>query len=421
MTLRNPDFSLPAGIRTALWLIFAGYVVYVASMHIGGYERAARGERPWYTDFTHAYAGSLLVRYMPAENLYRDPVFVRAMQEAARVAYGPALSERHARSINFAPWMYPPPFILAIAPLAFMPYLLAWFVWIGVTAVPYLAAMRAILPGVSAWRGAWPFALAAPTTFSNLMYGQTGFLSAGLIGFGLTQLQRRPLLAGLFIGLASIKPHLGLLIPVALAAGGHWRAFGAATLTTLGLILASALVYGLEPWYATLGSIDFYVQGFELGGYGMLAMTSVLSTVRVPGGSVEAMWAAQHAATAAMAVLVAWVWWRGRTCAGSLGLQSAILCFAAPLAVPAVYVYDLALLVPGAAWLWCDFRARGAAGWEKGVLVVAMAAPMFVYEFAKVSGVQLGAVGVVALLVLAVRRFRGWKASDTAAAQAVGA
>jgi len=83
MTLRNPDFSLPAGIRTALWLIFAGYVAYVASMHIGGYERAARGERPWYTDFTHTYAGSLLVRYMPAATC-RPKIFTAIRYSCAR-------------------------------------------------------------------------------------------------------------------------------------------------------------------------------------------------------------------------------------------------------------------------------------------------------------------------------------------------
>lgn len=403
MMPRTPDLSPPVGIRAVLWLIFAGYVAYVASMHVDGYERAARGERPWYTDFTHTYAGSLLVRHMPAENLYRDEIFVRAMQQAARIAYGPKLSERQARAVNFAPWMYPPPFILVVAPLAYLPYLLAYLAWIGATLVPYLAALRAILPG-GAWRTAWPFALAAPTTYSNFMYGQTGFLSAGLIGLGLALLRSRPLLAGVFIGLASVKPHLGLLVPVALAAGGHWRTFGTATATTLGLIVASAVAYGMEPWYATIGSMDFYIQGFELGGYNLLAMTSVLATVRMAGGSAAAMWLAQNLATAAMLALVAWVWWRGRRQPDLLGLQCAILCFGAPLAVPMVYVYDLAVLVPGAAWLWSDFRRRGASAWEKGVFAAAMAAPMFVYEFAKLSGVQLGAVGVLALLVLAVRR-----------------
>lgn len=401
MQLRTPDSPLSTFVRTALWLIFAAYLAYVASMHFGGYARAARGERPWYTDFTHTYAASLLLRSHPAEDLYRDRIFSRGMQDAARIAFGPGLSDAQARSINFAPWMYPPPFIFVVAPLAFMPYLLAWLAWIVVTAVPYLTAMRAILRD----RLAWPFALAAPATYSNLMYGQTGFLSAGLIGLGLAQLQRRPVIAGLLIGLASVKPHLGLLIPVALAAGGYWKTFGAAAVTTVALMVASALAYGMEPWYATLGSIDFYVEGFAVGGYNMLAMTSVLSTVRVAGGSVAAMWAGQHFATAAMVALVAWVWWRGRRRPDALGLQCAVLCFAAPLAVPMVYVYDLAILVPGAAWLWSDFRARGAKRWEIATLVAAVAAPMFVYEFAKISGVQLGAVAVAALLALALHRY----------------
>jgi len=414
MPNRLPDSPLAKAVRLVLWLIFAGYLAYVASMHYGGYAAAARGERPWYTDFTHTYAASLLLRTQPADNLYRDRIFARSMQDAAHVAFGPELTHAQARSINFAPWMYPPTFILVVAPLAFLPYLAAWLSWIAVTAIPYLAAIRSILRD----RLAAPFALAAPATYSNLMYGQTGFLSAGLIGLGLAQLARRPLLAGVFIGLASVKPHLGLLLPVALAAGGHWRSFGAAALTTVALMLASAVVYGMEPWYATLGSIDFYVEGFAVGGYNMLAMTSVLSTVRMAGGSVEAMWSAQHLATASMIALVAWVWWRGRRSPESLGLRSAVLCFAAPLAVPMVYVYDLAILVPGAAWLWSDFRARGAARWEIATFVAAMAAPMFVYEFAKLSGVQLGAVGVVALLALALRRLGRRPASIPAAAVA---
>lgn len=59
-------------------------------------------------------------------------------------------------------------------------------------AVPFLAAIRTIIRGPAAL----PFAL-----------------FAGLIG------------------LASVKPHLGILIPLALIAGGYWRAFAAAPLT----------------------------------------------------------------------------------------------------------------------------------------------------------------------------------------------
>lgn len=410
MPARPTTSSLSLPVRILLYIIFAGYVAYVASMFYGGYVAAENGQRPWYTDFTHTYAASLLIQQLPAEYLYDDQTFMKAMYLAAEAAFGPGLSWGQSSAINFAPWMYPPTFILVIAPLAYLPYLLAYLGWIAVTAVPYLAAMRSILNTSSAW----PFALALPTTYSNLMYGQTGLLSAGMIGLGLVLLRQRPWLAGVLIGLASVKPHLGLLIPLALMAGGYWRTFASATATVLFMIAASMLVYGMEPWYATLGSIDFYLEGFKVGGYNLYTMTSVLSAVRIAGGSIEAMWAAQNVSLALMAALVAWIWWQGRNLPHALGLQYAILCFATPLAIPMVYVYDLAILAPGAAWLWCDLRAHSARKWEITLLVLALAWPMFSYEFASYTGIQLGALSPAILLALALRRWLQQNAPSSA-------
>lgn len=406
MGFQAGDSQLSKSLALILWAVFAAYLAYVASMFIGGYRAAAAGGIPWYTDFTQTYAVSLVVREIGAIYLFADePVFL-AIVDTARLAYGPELSARQALAAGTvaSPWMYPPSFIFLIAPLAFMPYLLAYLSWIAATAIPYLAAMRQILGDGAAWRNAWPIALASPTTFSNLMYGQTGLLSAGLIGLGLHLIKPHPLLAGVFIGLASVKPHLGLLIPIALAAGGHWRVFAAASATTLGLAAASAFVYGLAPWAATLDSLDYYAEGFAVGGYSLLPMTSVLSTVRLPGGSATAMWMAQGIATVAVAVLVAAVWWQGRRRPESLGLQAAILCFATPLALPACYVYDLALLMPGVAWLWLDLCRRGGRRREYAGLIFALAVPMFSYELARVSGIQIGAASPLGLLLLALYR-----------------
>ena len=44
----------------------------------------------------------------------------------------------------------------------------------------------------------------------------------------LLQLEARPLLAGLLLGLLTYKPHFGLLFPIALMFGGYWRALFAA-------------------------------------------------------------------------------------------------------------------------------------------------------------------------------------------------
>jgi len=56
-------------------------------------------------------------------------------------------------------------------------------------------------------------------------------LTAALAGAALLSLERRPILAGVFIGLLAIKPHLALLFPVALIAIGAWRTLLAAAVT----------------------------------------------------------------------------------------------------------------------------------------------------------------------------------------------
>lgn len=385
-----------------MWGIAFCYALFITWTLAAGYRAAARGDMPLYTDFTPTYAASLLVRTQPAENLYIPRFMAAAGRDAARAKYGD-ITPQQAHGVGFAPWMYPPTFILLIAPLAYLPYLLAWFVWLGVTALPYLAAIRRIVPGALAW----PFALAAPPVFFNVMYGQTGFLSAGLIGLGLALLGPRPLVGGILIGLASVKPHFGVLIPLALIAGGHWRAFGAATLTVIATIVASVLAFGDDPWFAFIGTSLFHLQGFAAGAFNWVPMTTVLASVRMAGASLEFAWAAQYVSAALMAAMVIWAWWRGRARPDTLGLQAAILCLATPLAVPMAYLYDLVLIVLAAAWLWVDLHARGATRWAYALLLVPLGAVLAVKAVAATFGIQIGAVLVAILLGLALQRYRG--------------
>jgi len=57
------------------------------------------------------------------------------------------------------------------------------------------------------------------------------------------------------LGLLCYKPHLALLVPVALAAGGHWRAFGAAAVTVAVVVGLSVALFGVEPWRAYLAEL----------------------------------------------------------------------------------------------------------------------------------------------------------------------
>lgn len=383
-----------------LWAVAACYAAFIAWKLAGGYADAARGAPPLYTDYTPTYAASMLMREVPAEYVYLQRAMSEAGKEAARAMYG-EITTAQARGVGFAPFMYPPTFLFAIAPLAYLPYLLSWFAWLGMTALPYLAAIRQILPG----RLAWPFALAMPPVFYNVIFGQTGFLTAGLIGLGLTLLQRSPVWAGVLIGLASVKPHFGILIPIALMAGGHWRAFGSASITVIAMILGSALVFGDEPWFAFIGTSLFHLGGFGAGAYSFRSMTTVLSAMRMSGASIELAWLAQHAMSIAMVSLVAWVWWRGRTHENTRDLQAAVLCLATPLAIPMAYHYDLVLIVPAIAWIWRDMWQDVAPPWEKHALLGTSAALLSIPTFADTFAVQVGPVLLMLILGLAFRRY----------------
>ncbi len=65
---------------------------------------------------------------------------------------------------------------------------------------------------------------------------------------GLSQVDRRPLLAGLLLGLATMKPQLGLLLPVLLLAQRQWRVMAMAVLIALLLIGVSMALDGVAVW-----------------------------------------------------------------------------------------------------------------------------------------------------------------------------
>ena len=149
------------------------------------------------------------------------------LQDRASEAYLPqlALAAQAAHVPEhevYLPWFYPPQVFFLFAPLAALPYLPAFFLWIGASLLGLAASLRALAPNIPA---VW-LLLASPGLFWILRFGQTGVLAAALMGGAIYFLARgRPLPAGVLIGLLTFKPHLGLLLPFVLIAGREWRAF----------------------------------------------------------------------------------------------------------------------------------------------------------------------------------------------------
>jgi arabinofuranan 3-O-arabinosyltransferase len=241
-------------------------------------------------------------------------------------------------------WHYPPTFLFAAAPLAALPYLVAWALWLAITMPAYVVAVRAIIGE----RIGIVLALGFPGVLWNISVGQNGFLTAALIAGTLVCLQRRPLLAGVCLGLLTYKPQFGLLFPVILAFDQRWRVILAASATAAVLMAASVLAFGMESWHAFFEWLPVTSNAvFAEGRAGLLKLQSLLGMVRWLGGSMAAAWLAQGLLVAGALILLVWLW-RQRV---RYEIKAAALAVAAMLATPYLYIYDFPVLAIPLAFL----------------------------------------------------------------------
>src|SRR5207302_7374316 len=149
------------------------------------------------------------------------------------------------------------------AVLAQLPYLVAFVLFEGAALALYLFVACRILGDRSV--AALIVLCAFPMVFWNIGLGQNAFLTAGLFGAATLLVDRRPIPAGLLFGALCYKPQFGLLVPLALAAGGQWRAFVAAGAAVTGLALASLALFGAETWQAFFATVGGSHATYESG------------------------------------------------------------------------------------------------------------------------------------------------------------
>jgi hypothetical protein len=240
--------------------------------------------------------------------------------------------------------------------------------------------------------------LAFPAAFWTLGLGQNSFLTAALFGAGTLGIDRRPILAGICFGALCYKPHFALLAPVALLAGCHWRALGAFLGSAAALCGLSLIVFGWKTWQgylaAAAGSHATYASGrINFGG-----LITPFGGVMLAGGTPNAAYMAQAAATLGAGLLVAFVWRRGLP----LPIRAATLAAATLVAVPVALIYDLMLAAVAAAWLVRD--PAGLARWERVALAALFVLSMIPPGLAEAWHVPAGPIVALALLALVAKR-----------------
>ena len=385
------------GLRSGEWLTPArarGYsliLLGICTLAIAGWIAASdglidRNGKPLGTDFSNVYAaGSLTWQGRPAEAY--QPALQHAEEQAV---FG-------GREVPFYGWLYPPFFFSVAFLVASLPYAWGLAIWLAASLAAYLAAMRAILPRPETLL----IAAAFPAVFINIGHGQNGFLTAALLGGALHWLDRRPWLAGVLIGLLAYKPQFGVLIPVALLAGGRWSTIGAAVATIAALLAVSFVTLGGGVWHAFADSMTFtQTVVLEQGGIGWEKIQSVFSAMRMWGVGVHLAYAVQIALALMLAASLAWLWRSN----AAFELKASALATASLLATPYVLDYDLVALAVGIVFFVRHGLSRGFRTFEISLLAAAWIVPLLSRGVAGATGIPLGLVVLLAFYVFTLRR-----------------
>ena len=228
----------------------------------------------------------------------------------------------------------------------------------------------------------------APPVMLVALVGQTSFFVGGLALAGLSRLRADAIGAGILLGLAAtIKPTLLILAPLALLAGGHYRALAAAGASSVAVILVSILGFGLDPWLAWIEAIPRFQAVF-------MAEQSLVRTAVTPYALAARFGVASPLVLilcgGAALVAVVLVFRRSEDVAA----RSVALLGGALIATPYAMNYELALLAPAVMSLSLN-RWRDA--------IVPMLFSISLFATASVAGLAL---------VYAVFVARGLRPSD---------
>ncbi len=323
-------------------------------------------------------------------------------------AYKALLKTWFAPATTFTNLSYPPSLLPWLTPLAALPYGLAFALWLGLGTIAFVYAcvgrwpQRADLPLTAAL-------LISPVLISNLVFGQITLFVTLLFVAAMRMLPVRPVLAGILIGFMTLKPQLGVLLPLFLLAIGAWRTMFAAGVTALSLGAFSIALFGLGPWHAYLTDTaqlqwQYILAMNDFYAIHMTTPYAALWTLGVPVPlALKGQWLIS-AAIAVTTVLVA----RSRA---EWPLKVAILGLGTVMAVPYLLAHDLALPLAALVWYWTARRDAPAAV-ELGLIGTLWMLPFPLTFLMQYWGIPATEMALAAVYVMLAGRALGWSQFD---------
>jgi hypothetical protein len=405
-----------------LWAIGLVGALFIGAMVVAFPSRGGFGN-----DLMPSYAAGVLINEGRGDELFNPYTVTRIVRQTWAATYTEPLDP--ART---APWLNPPFYALAFAPLARLPYARALGVWVTINAalaVVATALLVRLLPRGTPWsvKGLVPLGLVTAFPFVQVVtHQQNTFVSLTILAaacglamramdgrrFTATARVRYAWVCGAVAGLMFFKPQLGLGMVTALGVIVGFRAVlgAAATGAVLVLIGETVIPGSTVNFIYQLPAALAVVQ--EKSGYPWSRQATLMAFWRtlLQGADaagptwpiVRMLWAVSVAGVMAMLAITArWVRTASgnhRPAAAQRWLAVAVACV--PLVMPYYMDYDLLLLVAAATlfagavlhagelsradrrlawawaglWAWLLFQPTVAGGWRVNGTVVVIAA-----------------------------------------------
>lgn len=192
------------------------------------------------------------------------------------------------------------------------------------------------------WRIALPLSFGFTGLWVAFSFGQISPVIAGLYLIAFASFHRHALTAGTALALATVKPHLGFLVPLYLLLRNHLSVILWASVLSLLLVAASLYLHGTDLWLTYLQTI--YRPFERLALFQTVVPTSMISMyagLRLAG--VDALVASAGHALIALVTLVGFLRILRTSCDPELPFAAMIL--ATLVILPHAYSYDLVLLI----------------------------------------------------------------------------
>jgi len=332
-------------------------------------------------DFINLWSAGRLLLEQRVDEIYRSAALQAYQESMAGLGIGLRL------------WVYPPYSLFLAAPFGLLDYYPALVLWTVMgLGMLYFGARQF---GFSQFETL--VILVSPATQLCIDNGQTGNFAAGLLLLCLAP-ARRGLLAPLAAGVLTIKPQLGILLPLYWLLQRRWRDIVFTGLFVVGLVALSLLVWSPSLWVDYLHDTLATLSTLERHGTGpfMRMIPSVFMSMRITLADPELALLIHAGWAVVVGIVLLWRLVRVKDATRRAGL----VLVGTVLLTPYIHNYDLNLLTCGALLALRQVRADGTrVQYREPLVVVAYIVPILVLGLNAI-GLPISPLLILPLIVM---------------------